>query len=62
MSLLRCLVIDEVEAAVLQMLNKIDSKLQEISSRAVIFRKVNSDESRINRVFGGMNMLMSGDF
>eukprot|EP00973_Karenia_brevis_P026993 3724102-Karenia_brevis.AAC.1 len=44
------------------MLNKIDSKLQETSSRAVRLRKVNSDGNCINRVFGGMNMLMSGDF
>eukprot|EP00973_Karenia_brevis_P017586 2412796-Karenia_brevis.AAC.1 len=44
------------------MLNKIDCKLQETSSRAIIFRKVNSDENRINRIFGGMSMLMSGDF
>ena len=62
MSLLRFVVIDEVEAAGLQMLNKIDSRLQETSSRAVIFRKVNSDENGINRAFGGLNMLMSGDF
>eukprot|EP00973_Karenia_brevis_P042137 5834589-Karenia_brevis.AAC.1 len=60
MSLRRFVVIDEVEAAGLQVLNKIDSKLQETSSsRAVIFRKVNADENGINRVFGGMNMLMS---
>eukprot|EP00973_Karenia_brevis_P090327 12402032-Karenia_brevis.AAC.1 len=44
------------------MLNKIDIKLQETSSRATLFRKVNSDEHGINRVFGGMNMLMSSDF
>eukprot|EP00973_Karenia_brevis_P028961 3995276-Karenia_brevis.AAC.1 len=44
------------------MLNKIDSKLQETSSRALIFRKVTSDENGINRVFGGLNMLVSGDF
>ena len=53
--------IDEVEAAGLQMLNKIDSRLQETSSRAVIFRKVNSDENGINRALGGLNMLMSGN-
>eukprot|EP00973_Karenia_brevis_P038725 5344211-Karenia_brevis.AAC.1 len=34
MSLLRFVVIDEVEATGLQMLNKIDSKLQETSSQA----------------------------
>eukprot|EP00973_Karenia_brevis_P080064 11107958-Karenia_brevis.AAC.1 len=34
MSLLRFVVIDEVEGAGLQMLNKIDSRLQETSSRA----------------------------
>eukprot|EP00973_Karenia_brevis_P057938 8065445-Karenia_brevis.AAC.1 len=44
------------------MLNKIDSKLQETSSRAVMFRKVNADENGINRVFGGMNVFMAGDF
>eukprot|EP00973_Karenia_brevis_P021732 2988609-Karenia_brevis.AAC.1 len=44
------------------MLNKIDIKFQETSSRAVFFRKVNSDENGVNRGFGGMNMLMSGDF
>eukprot|EP00973_Karenia_brevis_P034520 4761447-Karenia_brevis.AAC.1 len=62
MSLLRLVVIDEIEAAGFQMLNKIDSNLQETSSWAVVFRKVNSDENGINRAFGGMNMLMSGDF
>eukprot|EP00973_Karenia_brevis_P088519 12274189-Karenia_brevis.AAC.1 len=39
MSLLRFVAIDEVEAAGLQMLNKIGSKPQETSSRPVIFRK-----------------------
>ncbi len=62
MSLLRFVVIDEVEDAGMQMLNKIDSRLQETSSRAVIFRNVNSDEYGINRAFGGVNMLMDGDF
>eukprot|EP00973_Karenia_brevis_P088492 12269945-Karenia_brevis.AAC.1 len=44
------------------MLNNIDSRLQETSLRAVIFRKVNSDEKGLNRAFGGLSMLMSGDF
>ena len=62
MSLLRFVIIDEVEAAGLQILNKVNGKLQECSSRAICYRKANGDKNAINRFFGGVNMLMSGDF
>ena len=48
-SLSRFAVIDEVEAAGLQMLNKIDSRLQETSSRAIVFRKVNAFDKALTR-------------
>ena len=40
MSLLKFVVIDEVEAAGMHMLNSVNERLQEISSRAICYRKV----------------------
>ena len=54
-------VIDEVEAAGLGMLNQIHSKLVQSSSRPVVFRKINADEKELTRMFGGVNLIMSGD-
>ena len=62
MSLLRCVIIDEVEAAGLHLLNKVNAKLQESSSRAICYRKARGDANAINRFYGGVNLLMSGDF
>ena len=63
MSLLKFVVIDEVEAAGLGMLNQIHSKLVQSSTRpAAVFRKVNADEKELTRMFGGVTLIMSGDF
>ena len=62
MKLLQFVVIDEVEAAGLKMLNQVNTRLQETSSRDVKYRKANADAQAVNRFFGGVNMLMSGDF
>ena len=49
MSLLQFVVIDEVEAAGLSILNKVNSRLQETSSRDLKYRKTNGDAQAVNR-------------
>ena len=61
MSLLKFVIIDEVEAAGLGMINQIHSKLVQSSTRPVEFRKVNADRKELTRMFGGVNFLMCGD-
>ena len=61
MSLLKFVVIDEVEAAGLGRFNQIHSKVVQTSSRPAEFRKINADEKELTRMFGGVNLIMSGD-
>eukprot|EP00973_Karenia_brevis_P020870 2867858-Karenia_brevis.AAC.1 len=53
---------DDIEAVGINLLSKLGAEIPECSSRPTICKKTGGVETNINRHFGGLNVLLSGDF
>ena len=62
LSLLQWIFIDEIETADIGLLAQVENKQTEFSARPTIFKRVNSDEKELLRPWGGVNVMMTGDW